>query len=165
MAKCLHELMGPTNVKKNKSKKEVKKEVTTLENPELPKPTLIWTSEYEVAFDTLKIALTTAPVLKYPDFTREFILEIDASIRGLGAVLSQKDNTGEVMAYMSQTFKPSEQSMHKYSSVKLELLALKWAVTEKFRDYLLGFKFIVYTDYNLLAYMQTNSQAQHTSPV
>ena len=42
--------------------------------------------------------------------------------------------------------------MHNYSSAKLELLALKWAVTEKFRDYLLGSKFTVYTDNNPLAY-------------
>ena len=44
--------------------------------------------------------------------------------------------------------------MHNYSSAKLELLALKWAVTEKFRDYLLGLKFTVYTDNNPLAYIQ-----------
>ena len=45
--------------------------------------------------------------------------------------------------------------MHNYSSAKLELLALKWAITEKFRDYLLGSKFTVYTDNNPLAYIQT----------
>ena len=46
--------------------------------------------------------------------------------------------------------------MHNYSSAKLELLALKWAVTKKFRDYLLGLKFTVYTDNNPLAYIQTS---------
>ena len=46
--------------------------------------------------------------------------------------------------------------MHNYSSAKLELFALKWAVTEKFRDYLLGSKFTVYTDNNPLAYIQTS---------
>ena len=44
--------------------------------------------------------------------------------------------------------------MHNYSSAKLELLALKWAVTEKFRDYLLGSRFQVYMDNNPLAYVQ-----------
>ena len=43
--------------------------------------------------------------------------------------------------------------MHNYGSVKLKLLVLKWAVTEKFRDYLLGSQFQVYTDNNLLAYV------------
>ena len=48
---------------------------------------------------------------------------------------------------------PPERSMCNYSSAKLELLALKWAVTEKFRDYLLGLQFQVYTDNNLLTYV------------
>ena len=71
---------------------------------------------------------------------REFILETGASLKGLGVVLSQQDNTSKVhvIAYASWTIRPSEQSMHNYSSAKLELLDLKWAVTKKFRDYLLG---------------------------
>ena len=71
-------------------------------------------------------------MLGYPDFEREFILETDASLRGLEAVLSQVDEQGKthVIAYVSRTLRPSEKSMHNYSSAKLELLALKWAVTE-----------------------------------
>ena len=97
-------------------------------------------------------------MLGYPNFTREFNLETDASLRGLGVVLSQVDDTSKVhvIAYASQTLRSSEQSMHNYSSAKLELLALKWAVTEKFRDYLLGSKFTVHTDNNLLAHVQTS---------
>ena len=100
-------------------------------------------SEHQKAFDVLKLALTTAPVLGYPNFERDFILETDASLRRLGAVLSQIDKEGKthVIAYASWTLRPSEKSMCNYSSVKLELLALKWAVIEKFRDYLLGSKF------------------------
>ena len=115
-------------------------------------------SEHQKAFDALKLALTTAPVFGYPNFEREFILETDASLRGLGAVLSQVDEHGKthIIAYASWTLRPSEKSMHNYSSAKLELLALKWAVTKKFRDYLLGLKFTVYTDNNPLAYIQTS---------
>ena len=158
IAKCLHQLVGPTNVKKTKGKR---KEVTALEEtkkPELTIPKFVWASEHQKAFDALKLALTTAPVLGYPDFEREFILETDASLRGLGAVLSQVDDLGKthVIAYASRTLRPSERSMRNYSSAKLELLALKWAVTEKFRDYLLGSKFTVYTDNNPLAYIQTS---------
>ena len=58
-----------------------------------------------------------------------------------------------MIAYASRSLCPSERSMHNYSSAKLELLALKWAVTKKFRDYLLGLQFQVYTDNNLLAYV------------
>ena len=121
-------------------------------------PKFVWASEHQKAFDALKLALTTAPVLGYPDFEREFILETDASLRGLGAVLSQVDEQGKthIIAYASRTLRPSEKSMHNYSSAKLELLALKWAVTEKFRDYFLGSKFTVYTDNNPLAYIQTS---------
>ena len=88
VAKCLHQLLGPTNIKKTKSKR-VKKEVTTLEKEklDLTKPSFVWASEHQKAFDALKVALTTTPVLGYPNFTREFILETDASLRGLGAVL------------------------------------------------------------------------------
>ena len=116
--------------------------MTTLEKEslDLTKPSFVWVSEHQKAFDTLKIALTTAPVLGYPNFTREFILETDASLRGLGAILSQADDTGKVhiIAYACWTLRPSEQSMHNYSSAKLELLALRLAVTKRFRDYLLG---------------------------
>ena len=97
-------------------------------------------------------------MLVYPNFNREFILETDASLRWLVAVLSQVDTTSKVhvIAYASQTLRPSEQSMHNYSSAMLELLALKWAVTKKFRDYLLGSKFTIYTDNNPLAYVQAS---------
>ena len=111
-----------------------------------------------MAFDALKIALTTPHVLRYHDFTMELILETDAPLEGLGTVLSQQGNTGKIhaIAYVSQTLRPSKQSMHNYSSAKPELLALKWAVTEKFIDYLLGLKFTVYTNNNPLAYIQTS---------
>ena len=59
-----------------------------------------------------------------------------------------------MIAFASRSLQPSEESMCNYSSAKLELLALKWAVTEKFRDYLLGSKFTLYTDNNPLAYVK-----------
>ena len=98
---------------------------------DLTKPLFVRASEHQKAFDMLKIALAMAPVLGYPNFNREFILETDALLRGLGAVCSQVDDTSKVhvIAYSSQTLRPSEQSMSNYSSAKLELLALKWAVT------------------------------------
>ena len=62
-----------------------------------------WSKECQEGFNALKHALTTAPVLAYPDYTQPFILETDASLKGLGAVLSQKGKDGEVriIAYAS----------------------------------------------------------------
>ena len=99
-------------------------------------------------------SLTSAPVLAYPDYTKPFIVESDASDKGLGAVLYQKeDGKLGVVAYVSRGLRGDERSMKNYSSVKLELLALKWAVAEKFREYLLGSEFVVYTDNNPLTYL------------
>ena len=115
-----------------------------------------WTIEHQEAFDALKEALCTTPVLGYPNFSREFILETDASLKGLGTILSQQQEDGIicVIAYASRSLRPSERSMHNYSSAKLELIVLKWAFTENFHDYLLGLQFQVYMDNNLLVYVQ-----------
>ena len=128
--------MGPTSNKHRKAR--AKKDTTTVTQNE---PRIFeWTTKHQEAFDALKEALSTAPVLGYPNFSREFILEIDASLNGLGTVLSQQGKDGQicVIAYASHSLHPSKRSMCNYSSAKLELLVLKWAVTEKFRDYLLG---------------------------
>lgn len=83
--------------------------------------------------DHLKTVLTQAPVLAFADFTLPFIVYTDASNHGLGAVLAQKkDGRERILAYASRTLHPTEQNDANYSSFKLELLGLKWAVTEKF---------------------------------
>ena len=84
------------------------------------------------------------------------MLETDTPLQGLGAVLSQQDETGKlsVIAYASWSLHPSERTMCNYSSAKLELLVLKWVVMEKFHDYLLGSKFHVFMDNSPLAYVR-----------
>lgn len=115
-----------------------------------------WNEECEQGFQSLKERLVSAPVLGYADFVKPFVLEIDASHAGLGAVLSQ-DQEGQrrPIAFASRGLRRSERNMSNYSSRKLELLALKWAVTDKFREYLLGHKFTVFTDNNPLSYLKT----------
>ena len=149
---CLHELVGPTS-NKQKKKASTKKNATTVEETGLR--IFEWMTKHQDAFDALKEVLNTAPVLGYPDFSREFILETDASLNGIDTVLSQQGKAGKicVIAFASCPLCPSERSMHNYSSAKLKLLVLKWAVTEKFRDYLLGSWFQVYTDNNPLTYV------------
>uniref|UniRef100_A0AAQ4RQJ6 Reverse transcriptase/retrotransposon-derived protein RNase H-like domain-containing protein n=1 Tax=Gasterosteus aculeatus aculeatus TaxID=481459 RepID=A0AAQ4RQJ6_GASAC len=109
-----------------------------------------WTDECNQSVETLKAKLTTAPVLAYADFTLPFVLEVDASYGGLGAVLSQAQ-AGKLrpIAYASRGLRLTERNIVNYSSMKLEFLALKWAMTEKFREYLLGNKCVVYTDNTL----------------
>ena len=106
------------------------------------------------AFQELKIKCLTVPVLAFVDFKKPFLLETDASIEGLGAVLSQKQDDGHYhpVTYASCGLKGGELKCH---SPKLEFLALKWAVTEQFREYLQYQPFLVRTDNNLLTYIMT----------
>ena len=104
-AHCLHELVGPTASKpKNRAKARIKETKAAENRPIEPETkTFEWKIEYQEVFDTLKEALCTAPVLGYPDFSREFILETDASLKGLGTILSQQQKDGSicVIAYAS----------------------------------------------------------------
>ena len=109
------------------------------------------------AFNHLKAACLQAPILAFPDFNKPFLLETDASGRGVGAVLSQKQADGRyhLITYASRVMNETEQ---RYHSNKQEFLALKWAVTEQFHEYLLPYEknrneFIVCTDNNLLTYI------------
>uniref|UniRef100_A0A3P9K638 ribonuclease H n=1 Tax=Oryzias latipes TaxID=8090 RepID=A0A3P9K638_ORYLA len=115
-----------------------------------------WDTECEQSFQELKTALTTTPVLAYADFQKPFVLEVDASHAGLGAVLSQ-EHGGKLrpVAFASRSLKPAEKNMNNYSSMKLELVALKWAVTEKFCEYLVGNACTVFTDNNPLSHLAT----------
>ena len=155
---CLHELAGPTASKLSRKARNKETQAAGIIPTELETKIFEWTIEHQEAFVALKEALCTAPVLGYPDFTREFILETDTSLKGLGAILSQQDKDRSicVIAYASRSLCPSERSMCNYSSAKLKLLALKWAVTEKFQHYLLGSQFQVYRDNNLLTCLQEN---------
>lgn len=115
-----------------------------------------WSSECQNAFDQLKEALVDAPILAYADFSLPFRLYTDASFDGLGAVLAQVQGGKErVIAYASRSLQPTERNDQNYSSFKLELLALKWAVTEKFKDYLYGTDVTVFTDNNPLVHLET----------
>ena len=122
-----------------------------------------WTSSHQEVLNELIDALTQPPVLGYPDFTEPFVLHCDASQVGLGAVLYQRqEGRMRVIAYGSRTLSPSEKRYHLHSG-KLEFLALKWAICERFRDYLFhATSFVVYTDNNPLTYVLTSAKLNAT---
>jgi transposase InsO family protein len=115
-----------------------------------------WAEEQQSAFDKIRDLLTSAPILGYADYGLPFELHTDASIEGLGAILYQvQDGVQRVIAYASRGLKPAEQ---RYPAHKLEFLALKWAITEKFHEYLYGVQFEVKTDNNPLTYVLASAK-------
>ena len=119
-----------------------------------------WGDEEEEAFQHLKSQLSQPPILGYPDFSKPFELHTDACSKGLGAVLYQtQDGKQRVIGYASRGLDKSERN---YAAHKLEFLALKWAVTEKFADYLHGHRFTVLTDNNPLTYVLTSAKLDAT---
>ena len=122
-----------------------------------------WTSKCQEALEQLITAITNPPVMAYPNYSEPFILHTDASEQGLGGALYQRqDGKLRVIAYGSRTLTAAERNYHLHSS-KLEFLALKWAITEQFRDYLYyAPHFTVYTDNNPLTYVLTSSRLNAT---
>lgn len=91
-----------------------------------------WGDREQTAFQYLKEALTTPPILGYPDFQMPVEVHVNASQAGLGAVLYQTQaGQKRVIFYASRGFSRSEKHC---SAFKLEFLALKWSITEKFHD-------------------------------
>ncbi|MCG8077552.1 MAG: DDE-type integrase/transposase/recombinase, partial [Candidatus Thiodiazotropha taylori] len=116
--------------------------------------------EQQQAFETIISSLINPPVLAYADYSLPFELHTDATLIGLGAVLYQEqDGKKRVVAYASRSLKVAEKN---YPAHKLEFLALKWAVVEKFHDYLYGSKFEAVTDNNPLTYIFTTAKLDAT---
>ena len=107
-----------------------------------------WTAACQKTFERLRKLLASAPVLAYPDFHVPFILETDASVSGLGAVLAQQQEGGLVrpIAYASRSLQEHEK---RYGATELEGLGVVWAV-KHFRPYLYGHHCDIYTDHEAL---------------
>ena len=132
-------------------------DLTSGENKDKKSERLDLPTEALEAFEHLKAACLQAPILAFPDFDKPFLLETDASGKGLGAVLSRKQEDGRYhpIAYASRIMNDTEQ---RYHSNKQEFLALKWAVTDQFHEYLSPYgkkrnEFVVRTDNNPLTYI------------
>lgn len=118
------------------------------ENAQKKNEPVKWETVHKEAFMKLKQLCTETPILAYADYSKPFILNTDASGLGLAAILyqNQDDGTKRPVAYASRSLK---QSKSKYPAHKLEFLAFKWAVTDRFHEYLYGGKLQVYTDNNV----------------
>ena len=102
----------------------------------------------------MKASLSADPILRLPDFTQPFVLTTDWSILAVGAVLSQIDpltSFDHLIAFASRLFNSAERN---YSSTEGEYLTLVWAV-QKFRTYLDGRTFTVYTDHSALQWLNS----------
>lgn len=111
-----------------------------------------WTVAAQKAFDELKVALTSAPVLILPDMSKPFIVTTDASLVATGAVLAQDHGQGEQpIAYLSQKLNSAEQN---YPAHERELLAVKRAF-DNWRSYLFGKKFTLVTDSSAIKYIMS----------
>ena len=105
--------------------------------------------------------LYECPCPCFADYTKDFLLKTDAFKEGLGAVLSQKqaDRQYHPVPYGSQALTAYERNYH---STKLEFLALKWAISEHFMEYLLFWPFLVRADNNPLTYIMTTPNLDST---
>ena len=113
------------------------------------------------AFQALKWACISSPILAFANYTNDILLKMDTSKEGLGAVISQKQADGHfhLVAYGSWVLTAHEKNYH---STKLEFSALKWAIMEHFKEYLLYQPFLVKTDNNPLTYIMTTSNLDAT---
>ena len=136
--------------------------LTLGENAGKKKAAIQWNDRCQQAFHDLKRLCTTAPILASADFTWPFKLQTNACGSGLGAVLYQthEDSMDTVISYPSRCL--SNAKSH-YSTHKLEFLALKWAVVEKFQEYLYGSTFDVHTNNNPLTYVLTMAKLDAVS--
>nr|CAD1820600.1 unnamed protein product [Ananas comosus var. bracteatus] len=112
----------------------------------LKKDSFHWNDEASLAFNALKEAMVSAPVLALPNFSTTFILECDASGIGIGGVLMQE---GRPIAFTSKALSEKHRALPTYEK---EMMAILHAVN-KWRQYLLGRHFIIYTDHRSLKYL------------
>jgi hypothetical protein len=106
----------------------------------------LWTTIHQASFEALKQALVTALVLKLPDFSQQFSIEIDACDTGVGVVLMQQ---GHPVAYMSKALGPKNAALSTYEK---ECLAVLMAI-DKWKSYLKHGEFTIVTDHKSLLHL------------
>jgi hypothetical protein len=112
-----------------------------------------WTLQADAAFNTLKRKLTSEPILMAPNFNKDFILQTDASLYGIGGVLCQQGEDEQIhpVMYASRVLSPAET---RYSSIERELLAIVWCL-EHFSHIIYGHNITIQTDHQPLRYLDS----------
>lgn len=119
-----------------------------------------WSPACTTDFHQIINCLIHAPVLAFSDPNKPCVLHVDASLTGLRAVLYQEHPEGlRPVAFASRKLSASKKN---YPVHQLEFLSLKWAVVDKFHDYLYGAKFTVWTDNNPHTYVLTTAKLNAT---
>jgi hypothetical protein len=110
-----------------------------------------WTEECQQSFNTLKWKMVTMPILVFPDWSKEFHVHVDASSISLGAVLAQPGagDLDHLLAFSSRNLSTAKIN---YTTTEREGLAMVYAL-HKFRHYLLGGHFNMFTDHSALKYL------------
>jgi thymidylate kinase/transposase InsO family protein len=118
-----------------------------------------WGPEQQEAFDTLKDKLMAYPLLRRPDYSRPFYVHTDASVKAVGAVLTQRDDDGReyAVAYHSAKLTPTQRN---WAVTHLECFAVVSAVCDAFKDFLLGNTFTVVSDHTSLRWLMTCTALQ-----
>ena len=115
---------------------------------------LEWTDAQEQAFNSLRQYLVNPPILRLPDYKKQFILQTDAASGGIGAILLQEEEGCRYpIAFASRKLLPRECN---YATIEKECLAVVWGI-QKFQTYLYGSQFILETDHQPLQYLQQNN--------
>ena len=123
-----------------------------------------WTPQRRYTFDVIRRAISSAPLLLFPDFNKTFYMATDASCVGIGGVLYQPTDTDNeditnknIIAICSKKLNPSQQ---RYSTYKKELYAVVYCLRQ-FHSYIWGHKLVIITDHMPLVYILTSSRLAH----
>ena len=168
LAKALYDLLSVKECSDQPSRAKGQKEhpkwkLPTSKGQSSSNHKIPWKERHQERVNFIIELLMQPGVMSYPDFERTFVLHTDASSEGLGAVLYQEQGGKlRVVGYGSRTLTPAERNYHLHSG-KLEFLDLKWAITDKFRDYLFyAPSFTVFTDNNPLTYVMSSAKLNAT---
>ena len=150
--KELQQFLGMSNYYRMyiKGYSELVKPLTDLTRKSVPCD-LPWEDTHQSVFEMLKMKLCSAPVLMVPDYSKPFVLHVDASSYAIGACVSQENSLGEEhpVAYASQKL---SETQSKWSTIEKEAYAVVWAL-KRFDSMLFGARIDVVSDHNPLAYI------------